>query len=518
MLFRSIKTKLKWNPGTRTLVSLENDMVLFRKHFGGDSRFRYPDGMTNILSFTRNLSHTTSNGFGGLSRLSVAHKFKKEGRNVNLVGNLNAYQENNKSRIHNYLIGGEQYQTQNFNGNKRKWSIEGYFTEPINRFWNVRLGQQFFQENELQNRSSSTNEVIDSTDFQEGSGTIRTVTENKSSIDLNSTHKKVRYFMGVSVSDIQLKSLEVSRSFQFVLPKFSIKYYLKSAQYVKLNYHTNSVIPRLEQLIDAPDNTNLQRSYIGNPNLRPEYGHNLSLNYFYLNPIKAHNVFVGVQASQMNHKIMNQTTVNSDLTTRISAINLGTYQNIGVIGGISGPIKKLKVAYNISPNFSWSRSHILLNGQKVAVNTSSYFTDISIKRLKKDKWDYKIGASWNNNETRYPSERSMDRKIQSYSWYVNLEYEFFQGFIFKLDYKFRKFVTIISESETEFHYLNVRLKKTIKHNWTLSVIANDILNQNTGIRTSSNLNQINTVQYNSINRYIILAVEYKLRKNKTSKH
>lgn len=508
----SFKTRLKWKPDSRTLINLENNFLLFEKYFGGDSKLKYTSAsMKDQMGFSRNLSNTFAEGVGSFSRISLTHKLKKEGRNVSIIANLNQYQEKTGTNIQNQVLGAASDQIQNFGGNKTKFNVEGYFIEPLNRFWNVRMGHQLIYESEEQNRYFGGNETIDSVvQGVKDRSFVRAVTENKSTIVFRKKQKKIRYAMGVSISDLRLKSLEISRNFQFILPMFSVKYFFKNSQYLKLNYRANNLIPRLEQLIDMPDNTNVQRTYVGNPNLKPEYGHSLNMNYFYFDPVSTYNVFVGVQVSQMNHKIMNQTTIHPDLTTSISAINLGAYQNLGLIGGVTGPIKKLKVIYNVSPKWNWSRSSIILSAQETKVQTSSYFLDFSIRKYKKEKWDYKIGASWHSNETHYPSQKNLNKIIQNYSWYGHIDYNFLKGVVLELDYKFQRFATMIPGQKTEFHYINASLKKVIKNKWVLSLIANDILNQNTGIRTVSNLNQINTTQYNIVNQYFMIAIEYKL--------
>ena len=74
------------------------------------------------------------------------------------------------------------------------------------------------------------------------------------------------------------ENLLLRREFTRVLPNAFFDYEFASSRHLNIEYTTNLQEPSLEQLQPAVDNSDPLNVYAGNPNLRPEYGHNLGAN------------------------------------------------------------------------------------------------------------------------------------------------------------------------------------------------------------------------------------------------
>jgi hypothetical protein len=514
----SFNTKLNWKPNLSTLVIWESNISLSDKMYDGESKTRItPIISSNSFNFTRSLTNSMVSNTHSYNSISVTRKLKKDRRNFKIYGKLYLQNQDDQINIDNKLIGSKISQLQRFNGERSKLEFGSYFTEPLNSFWVAQVSHKYTNETEKQKSDyfdiESSNVV-----FNEAlnRNLTRALTENRMSLVFRRNKNKIRYSIGITAADIKLESIELSKKFQYILPNFSLKYLLTGMQYLKLNYVAINNLPRLDQLSTTLDNRNPQRNYIGNSNLVPEYGHNFNINYVYFNPVNSYNLFIGIQMNKIDQKIVTQTIVNPDYTILMSPKNSGFYQSSSFISGLTAPIKNIKIIYNISPNMRWSRNTVFLNNQESTVLSTVYSTNFSLENLNKDKWDLKIGFNMRYNNSRYETQRNSNQSIKSYSWYANGEYEIRKDFVFKIDYKFRKYESVLNTNEMEFHFVNASLRKSFKNNkWAISLIANDILNQNIGVMRSSSINQLTEIRYNSISQYFMLMIKYDLRDKKT---
>lgn len=228
--------------------------------------------------------------------------------------------------------------------------------------------------------------------------------------------------------------------YNFILPGANLRYTFAQGKNINLNYRTSTRMPSVSQLQDVIDNTNPIQVRGGNPDLNPQYMHNLSTRFQLANINNASFSFAMLNVSYTTDYISNTSFIaREDTLLRPGVVlgrgsrftspeNLGTSWNIRSFLNHTRPFKLIKsnisfnggVSYtlqptsdngaisdartvglnggssinsNISPNIDFSLNYrasysIVENTENIGIN-NNYYTGRAFARvnfLPKGKW------------------------------------------------------------------------------------------------------------------------------------
>ena len=514
-LNHSFNLKAEWKPDSLTEIDIWSNLFLNDERYNNSNTtiFTPSERATN---FTLNENNNDVQKTSTYNSVSYKRKFEKERRNVNVYLNHYGLNQENTTKINNELFGTDIIQRQQYEQAQSRWRGGVSFTEPLDSFWVVTVG--YSNENEKQEPKrdffnldqSEGNPVFDdslSSSFE------RIAIENSASLTFRRNKNKGNFSIGATANNTQLQVTNIDRNFQYILPFASYRLRLKGSQSLNLRYSTRTQLPNLEQLVTIPDNTNTNRLFIGNPNLVPTYNHNFNFNYWTYDPVQQMNIYAGASFTISNNRILNQVIVKEDFTTTVIPQNSGFYQGAYFYGGINKPIKKLKIKIGLNPNINFDRSDVFLNTEETQVFSANYSTDISIERLKKEKWNVRVGFNLSYNDRKYEANSNFNQTIRNYSWFGEGEYEIGKTMIFKVDYRYNRFASNRFVSEQDFHLIGASFRKSFNDdNWAINLIANDILNENIGVQRSGDINTIYEANYNTRAQYFMVMLEKKIGK------
>ena len=511
----SFNLKADWNPDSMTEINLWSNLFLNDDRYDNINQTIFTPS-TESTNFTINDNDNDVQKTSIYNSLSYKRKFAKKKRNVNVYLNHYGLDQENTTKINNQLFGSDIVQRQEYDQTQSRWRGGVSFTEPLDSFWVVTVGYKL--ENEKQeprrdffNLDQNGGEPV--FDDSLSSTFERIAIENIGSLTFRRNKKKGNFSFGSTFNHTQLQVTNIDREFQYILPFASYRIRLKGSQSLNFRYSTRTQLPNLQQLVTIPDNTNTNRLFIGNPDLVPTYNHQFNFNYWTYDPVQQMNIYTGASFTISNNRILNQVTVNEDFTTTVTPQNSGFYQGAYFYGGINKPIKKLKIKLGLSPNVNFTRSDVFLNTSETEVISADYSGKITIERLKKEKWNYKIGFNLGYNDRRYEANSDFNQTIRNYSWFGEGEYEIGKTMIFKIDYSYNRFASTRFVREQDFHLIGASFRKSFNDDsWAINLIANDVLNENIGVQRNGDINTIYEANYNTRAQFFMLMVEKKIGK------
>ena len=337
-------------------------------------------------------------------------------------------------------------------------------------------------------------------------------------------HKKYYFSMGINLQHAslsgKLQDLEqsITTDFTRLLPGASLQYELGTANNLNIDYETQVQEPSLEQLQPTSNNTDPLNIYVGNPNLKPEYTHELNSSYFKYDQFSFTSVFARLGVNYTQNKITEIVEVDSLFKRTIRPVNVKDEK--AVQGGfeISTPVRPLFITTKLRLRSQFARSILFVNDIQNKVNRLGNSVYFSIENRKKDFYDAMAGIRWSGNQTAYSVSNSLDQTYNETNWFGEITYTPNDNWAIKTEFD-RIAYTQSGQSEkitvplwqaslTRYFTKQQRLRVT------LSVF--DILNQNKGVNRSSQLNYQEVQRTNVLGRYFMLGMAYSIKGFKKS--
>tara|TARA_R110002096_G_scaffold407290_1_gene605722 strand:+ start:3306 stop:5816 length:2511 start_codon:yes stop_codon:yes gene_type:complete len=511
----SVIGMLKWEIDSFTILSISSKLYITENLFQNQSTTVYspatPDG--NLVSSKhQNINENLTNSWD----VKLMRKFNKKGRNWINTYSYSNLKNDTKSDLITSTFNKNLDQSQLFTDAMNKHQLNSNFTEFLYKKWFMSTSYSIIYEEDKTGRlffdKFSENQFFNDSLSNKF---IRKYSENKFKLLFIRNSEKFYLNIGAELAAIQLMVPGSNSSFQFIYPSTSAKYNIKSSEYLQFNYSSQSSIPNLTQLISIPNNTNPNQNYVGNLNLIPEYSQNLSLNYFKFVLPTSFSYTGGINFTTINNKILNQTTINNDLTSSISPTNTDFYNAVTTYAKLNGKLKKYNLQYEISPNFNLNSYDAFLNKKINRVKSETMGTIIEIGRDKKEKWDLNLGLDFTSTQTEYDANPDFNQRFTNLSWNANGVLEITKNLTLYANYRIQSFNAVSFSSGRNIHLLNFVLYQTLKNKqWLIYLTGNDILNQNTGLRRNSGVNSLIEEKFNTRTQFFMLGVSRKFRKRK----
>ncbi|WP_207425712.1 TonB-dependent receptor [Pedobacter sp. SYSU D00535] len=459
------------------------------------------------------------------------HKFSKPGRNFSVRSDLNRSDGSQDREVTNdYLFTDSldnitseyQHQVTNSDNINSRTRFELSYMEPISKTSFLELSYGW-------NRSH-TESVRNTRDVDPVSG-LETVNKNLSNdynyqfttntVEMNYRQQQnhFNYVIGLSAQPALLEGQDVSRNlytskrtFNWIpVARFAYKFSKKSSLVAR--YFGRNSQPGFSQLQPITDNSNLQNVVTGNPDLKPEFSHNMGLEYRQSDWSSGYTMFGNLSFNQTQNKIVSARVIDPDsLKQYTSFINTDGFYTARGNYAFSRPFNERKYvltyygAGNYSNNIAFTNNERNIGKNFVLTQGFKFRFDLA------DIINTEINTSYSFNTTNYSAPGFNERKLHTY--YIGLEG---RNYFFKdltLGYDFSQTInqgynsgnpnpTILSL------YLEHRFLKGNKGSIRLQ--GNDLLNQNTGISRDVFDNEIVDRRNNRLARYFLLSFNYRLQ-------
>ena len=355
---------------------------------------------------------------------------------------------------------------------------------------------------------------------------------NKPGINFRMNKKKTNIGIGTSVAynNFVQKNITtgLNRSYNFVnfFPTASVNLKMKRNQNVWFNYNGSSNAPSLDQLQPIKDNTDVLNVYVGNPDLKQSFRHNISLSYNFYNVLKEKNLWTNIWSNFTQNAFVSETTIDLDSAKTIyRTVNAsGLVYNINFYGQYGFKLKKSGIRISFGPSISQGRNITLLNTIKsgspstseVSVNKNGrYSLNFNISKEKENKYDISLGsnigitkATNSVNSTANASFRTLSLNADA-GVTILKKFELNSGVQYDTKQKDPNF-----PANNTYTLWNASLKrKFFKDDLEAGILVNDIMNQNRGYDRTFTDYRYTETYYNTLKRYWMLTLTWNFNKN-----
>lgn len=459
--------------------------------------------------------------------LTYQKKFRKKGRSLVLSAtgnNGNTFNEGYINSFNNFLSSHSfdtlnQYQESN--DDNYNYTFRVNYSEPLGKRnylqWNAMTSNQnnraytdFF---DFLGESESVKNELLSNNFNNNYSVYN------SGLNYAMNRKKINLTAGVnyqrSILDGSDKATDfTSRNFSALLPSLFGRYEFATAHHLNFDYTTRQQEPSLQQLQSIVNNSDPLNIFIGNPKLKPEYIHEVNASYLIYDQFTFTSVFARLGASIGKNKIADDILIDSLARRTIQPVNIPSEKNINGSVEFGTPIKPLKITTKVRYRNQLTRSQLYINGATDNTTRLTHSINFTLENRNKNKIDVLAGYKWSSNNTTHSLDKLWNQKFIEHNIFSELSITLSDNWDFSTELDHRSFdqtdlqsnlptITLWEAGLSTYFMKNKKLKVT------LSVF--DILNNNNGIRRSSNLNYYRVDQTNVLGRYFMLNFNYSIR-------
>jgi hypothetical protein len=519
---------LKHNFDSTQVLSIRLNGSAIRNNLINLTRSKSFDAHSSILNESNIDFISAGQNFPLRSTFSWMKHLNKPGRNL-ATKFTGTYRNNSRNSfiyaINNYYItnlSDSIIQKQILDNAFYNYDLGVSYTEPLGRNYYLELNllktnQNHKTKNEFFDRDDKSNEtlnILQSKNFQSS------YSLNAAGANILISKDKLNLTAGFSLQQALLSgniipepNTAVSKVFKNILPAVFGEYRPETSKHFNFEYQTFLQEPSIEQLQPVTDNTDPLNLYTGNPGLRPEYRHELNINYFNYNAFYFRSLFCGLHATYVEDQITEIVNIDSLYRRMIQPVNVAFEKSIRANFDFSTPIKPLKSNLRIRTATGLSDGFLYLNELRDKINRYRINLNISLDNRNKDIADVMVGWKINATKTTYASGSQLNQNYNEQSIYSEFTIHLTGDWLIKSNFEYRFYNSSFNAEKIILSLWEMSISKHLLKNnkLRLELKAFDILNENKGIRRSSQQNYSEELRSNVPGRYVLLQIAYAIR-------
>jgi len=324
-------------------------------------------------------------------------------------------------------------------------------------------------------------------------------------------------FRSISINNNNLVSdTSINQQIYNFLPRFSYQFKPSMSKRLGIFYTTNSSQPSISDLQPVQDNSNPNRIKVGNPDLKPNYVHNLRINFNSWQAMTGKYIWSGANATLTNNAFANSTNFDSigRQTSKTENVDGNLFANI--FAGVGFPILNRKIEFSPNVNASYTKYSNFINSQQNITKNTALSGGLSIE-FQLDSLEIEISQSYSYNNPVSSLSASSNLPYSAQNYAIDFKWTLPAHVIIEFDAEYSINSQRANGYNKNLFILNAEIKKEFgaRQNTILSLQANDILNQNLTVQRQLNGNIITDNFTKIISRYFLMKLTYKFNNNKT---
>jgi hypothetical protein len=506
------------------------------------------NGVVSSAYNYRTNSTLTSPGYGFTALYN--HRFKKQGRNLSVEFTLNSTRVNQyQNPVYNFTDGqatapvNQQISTNNHNNS---YGTTASYLEPLSQFSFLEFNYAFNRSTAANNKETNVLDTVQQTFYRDSLLSNQynyTFTTNRFGLNYRYVQKgKYNYTFGLAIQpsvlsgNSQLTGLATHVSAFNIIPTAHFVYNFSRSNTFSFNYSGSSNQPNFTQLQPVTDFSNALYPVEGNPNLKPSFTNNLSVQYNQFDFNTGKILFINFSFAQTQNQVVTNTITypavyKPDL--RLQNTYLTKYLNADGYYTASGFISYAKPWDN-------RKYTLLFNGTVSYTNNIGYLTTIdpltyaetTEKNVAKnlvltpgvrfridlpEEIDAQFLTSYAINRTSNSIKNSLTNASANVrTWNMSLGGKnYFHDWTLSYDYgKVINYGYAESVHATDPNILNMYLERRFMkgHRATIRLAAFDLFNENKGFSTTTTASAITQTNTNRLGRYYLATLTLRLQK------
>jgi hypothetical protein len=308
------------------------------------------------------------------------------------------------------------------------------------------------------------------------------------------------------------------KNYTYLLPSAMWQHQYSQGKRLMAQYNSEVSAPDARLMLTLPNNANPLELYLGNDKLKPEYTHNVNLNWIWFDQFSFTSLFANIGGRYTKDKINTGRYVGNNLVQIIQPVNVD--YNYDMHGGaeFSRPIRKLGLNMDIELNERFEKGLSPINATDNSTTTFNHQLTLTLGNRKKEKIDVQVGGSINVSDVKYSISKSFNNRFYNYSAFSEISYRptdhwYFMASADITQYNAQSFdgAVIIPLLKAEASYYFLKGNRGV-----LTLDGFDLLNKNQSLQRISQLNFLQQTSANIIGRYFMLSFKYRLSKTGSS--
>ena len=338
----------------------------------------------------------------------------------------------------------------------------------------------------------------------------------------NRNNDRYRLVTGVQVRRSNLDGLikgrdqRIANAYTHVLPNLDFRIELKESHNLNFEYNTSTDEPSLTQLQPFVNNTNPLNIYAGNPDLVPEYTHRLRGEYRFFDQFSFRNLFMYGNYTYTHNTIAQSRFYDDRGVQTRTPINTDASWSANLGANYGTPIRRLGVEVDLEYRVSYSEGTELINliaNDNQSIRNTVNFT---IENRNRDRVELRARSSFNFNNARYSLNEDLNRDYLNSTYSLDATIYPTSAWTIETELRYQVYDNDLYGSTQFGEVQNVArwdasiLRRLLDNRVEIELRARDLLNQNTGISISNNSNFIQESRTESLGRYFMLRINYRL--------
>jgi hypothetical protein len=412
-----------------------------------------------------------------------------------------------------------------FDGHSTSIGVKSTFSEPLSAKWTMVLEYAYNKNHSVSLRNTyerdfngkyevfvpefSNNFELDAYSHS-GNGILRYV------------DKKFNVAFGSGISAVKLKQKNLDDqslkyyNFLNLTPQMQFVYTIKPQYNVRFNYRGTTRQPTINQLQPLRDNTDQLNEYIGNPNLKVGFNHNINvgINRYKVLTQEWLNMSVSYNIQENAIAMFNTFDLQTGKRT-YTPVNVDGNRSWNFWGGWNKSMGEKKPTYSININGNGGHYVNFVNGVEAITTSASFSFGLNIWIESPDKYRFSLGPQGGYNSSKSTIQTSINNNYFTYGarfdGYVMLPLKLELNSTLNADLRQR--IQAFS-SNTNVIVWNAGLSRKIFKDklGKITFYANDILNDNKGFTRTINSTMITDDRFLRVSRYFLLKFEWSFNK------
>jgi hypothetical protein len=318
---------------------------------------------------------------------------------------------------------------------------------------------------------------------------------------------------------------DVKYSFNSILPNGMYSYRFDNKANLRIFYRTNTNAPSVNQLQGVINNSNPTQLSTGNPNLKQDYSHYLSVRYGVTNAKTAQNIMLYLNLAYSNNAIVQSTFIadkDYELAKGITLfrgsqltkpVNLDGLFNVRTFISYGIPISKIKSNLNFSAGLNYAKNPNLINDINSFTNTYGINSGLVLSSNVSEKVDFTFSYSPTYNLVRNSVQTTLNTNYLFQNTSIKINWLFGKGFLLQSEVLNQAYSGLGSGFNQNFTLWNAGFgyKFLKKQAGELRLNVFDLLKQNNSIARNVSTAYIEDARSQVLTRYFMLTFTYNLR-------
>jgi hypothetical protein len=490
---------------------------------------RNSDSQDNTLNSGERTNLNTGDNFQFNTDFLLRHRFKKPGRTISANFNLGANQSDYEGSLYaeNQFFTGtpstEIIRQQNFQDRDAlNYGTNLSYTQPIGGRKYLELVYNF-----RQNHNRVNQEVYDweeenlvlNTDLSNKFNSIYTY--HRPGANLSWNRQNYNLVTGVAwqatrlKGDLLLVDERIQNRFENFLPSLRFNYNFSNTKNLGFNYGTSVTEPTIEQLQPVVNNADPLNLYVGNPELKPAYLHNVRLNYNSFDMGKFISFFANANVNYTKNAIVNSQTIDENLVRTVMPVNVQDQWTANGNVNFGFPIKPLNSRFSIGPNGVYQRGLNLINGQEDEIKISNFGGNIRYDYNWEEYLMIGLSANLSRQRTGYSFNPQQNQLFFNQSYNAEATVNLLKKYTIGGNFNYLVYRSETTDFSETIPLLNLSVSRFILKNnkGEIKLSGQNLLNQNVGVSQRADVNYVEQTVTNNLGRFVLLSFTYKLGSN-----